>query len=232
MHRLKILLVRHGLSAWNEEQRHQGHCWHEPGLSEQGRKQADRLGVYLKDEPIIAIWTSPLPRTRQTSAIIHQYQLRAKTIPLLLDSGLMEISHGIADGMLFTEIKEQLAEGWEKMRNRVWHEPLFPGGESPAAASKRMLQTKFAIARIASVFKKNSRIQDGIIVVVAHGAVNNFFLCEITDTPLDQGWEKFPQDNCCINTVIWDDREGKFEIESVNKTDHLGDLKYTPIIEA
>lgn len=232
MHRLKIILARHGVSKWNKEGIHQGQCLDDPGLAEEGIMQVRRSAEYLADMPIMAIWTSPLPRARQTASIIHQSRHRAKTIPLILDKGLMEITHGVVDGMHFSEIKEKYPDGLQKMMvDRVWHEPLFPGGEAPIAAAKRMFKAKFAIARIASIFKRNSYMQDGVIVVIAHGAVNTFFLCEITGTPLNEGWEKFPQDNCCINTIIWDGREEKFTIESINNTDHLGDLKYTPLVE-
>lgn len=232
MHRLKIILARHGVSQWNKEGIHQGQCRNDPGLAEEGVIQVQRFGEYLADMPIMAIWTSPLPRAYQTASIIHQSRRRAKAIPLILDKGLMEITHGVADGMRFSKIKEKYPDGWKKMMiTRVWHEPLFPGGEAPIAAARRMFGAKFAIARIASIFKRNSYMQDGTIVVVAHGAVNTFFLCEITGTSLTEGWEKFPQDNCCTNIIIWDGRKEKFTIESVNNTDYLGDLKYTPLAE-
>lgn len=230
MNYLKILLLRHGVSIWNKEGIHQGQSPLDPGLAREGILQATRTGEFMRGQTVIAIFHSPLPRARQTARIINGHQ--PEIISRVQNDGLMEISHGEADGKTFTEIKRLFANGWEKLHKKIWDEPLFPGGEAPREAADRMLHTKFGIARTSHRLKINSNIKDGVIVVVAHGAVNSFFLCRITETPLDQGWEKFPQDNCCINTIIWDNAKGKFEIESVNNTDHLGDLKYTPLIQA
>ncbi len=230
---LKILLIRHPVSQWNKEAVHQGQSPDEPGLAEEGREQALRLADHLKGKPLLAIWHSPLPRTTETVVIINE-RLSESNILSIPDRGLMEITHGIADGMHFTKIKEQFPKEWENMESRIWtDEPLFPRGEAPVQASKRKLRAQYAIARIAHRIKISSQQnEDGVIVVVAHGAVNSFFLCEITGTPIIECWEKFPQDNACINTIIWDEKKGEFTIESVNETSYLGDLRYSPLIKA
>ncbi len=56
-------------------------------LSELGLTQADKLGRFLANEPLKALYCSPLLRTRQTAAAIAAYHpgLKAQRHPLLLE---------------------------------------------------------------------------------------------------------------------------------------------------
>ncbi|HEX7365386.1 MAG TPA: histidine phosphatase family protein, partial [Dehalococcoidia bacterium] len=58
---MKLYLVRHGETAWNQERRIQGGS-SDIGLSEVGKEQAARLGLVLKGMNIDAIYSSPLRR--------------------------------------------------------------------------------------------------------------------------------------------------------------------------
>jgi len=64
---MKVYLVRHGQSLGNEDGVFQPP---ETPLSPLGKKQAEILAGRLKEIPIDFIYTSPLPRARQTSEII------------------------------------------------------------------------------------------------------------------------------------------------------------------
>ncbi len=65
-----IYLVRHGHIV-NPEDVFHGRL---PGfpLSDKGREQAQAAAQYLSDRPIVAIYSSPMLRTRQTAAIIQE----------------------------------------------------------------------------------------------------------------------------------------------------------------
>ncbi len=60
-----LLLVRHGETAWNAEQRWQGH--HEEPLSPTGRDQAQALAARMVREAPAALYSSDLTRARQTA---------------------------------------------------------------------------------------------------------------------------------------------------------------------
>ena len=66
---LRILLVRHGLSSFNQEQRIQGRD-DLSSLSEQGEQQARRTGAALADVPLATVYSSPLQRARRTAALL------------------------------------------------------------------------------------------------------------------------------------------------------------------
>ena len=85
-----LLLIRHGQTSWNVEQRLPGQI---PGveLNETGRQQAARLADALTVIPISAIISSPLERAYETARIIaQQYKLDIQFEPDLMD---IELGH-------------------------------------------------------------------------------------------------------------------------------------------
>ncbi len=62
----RILLVRHGQTAWNADSRIQGHTDIE--LDALGHWQAERLALALGDEQLDVLYSSDLARARQTAA--------------------------------------------------------------------------------------------------------------------------------------------------------------------
>ena len=63
-----LLLVRHGETDWNRDERFQGQA--NPPLNETGRAQAVGLSVALAATPLGAVYTSPLERAFVTAEII------------------------------------------------------------------------------------------------------------------------------------------------------------------
>jgi probable phosphoglycerate mutase len=69
----ELLLVRHALPQSGVSN---------PGLSDEGRAQAERLAAWLAAEEIDAIVTSPMRRARETSAVLEKaLQMEAPTVP-------------------------------------------------------------------------------------------------------------------------------------------------------
>ncbi|MFZ3043490.1 MAG: histidine phosphatase family protein [Minisyncoccia bacterium] len=66
----RFYFVRHGETLLNAEHIRQGE---EGALSEKGRRQADKVGQYLKQFPIKRIITSSYPRAQETAGIITTY---------------------------------------------------------------------------------------------------------------------------------------------------------------
>jgi probable phosphoglycerate mutase len=147
----ELLLVRHGETDWNRDQRFQGHA--DPPLNETGRAQARSVANDLAAERIDAIYTSDLARARETAELIAE---RAG-VPFVLEPQLREVDVGEWQGLTQDEIEERFPEG---MRN--WHERGhgWERGETYDQLAERVLE---ALERIVS------RHPGGRVVVVGHG---------------------------------------------------------------
>ena len=96
----RVFLVRHGATVLSAEDRFAGAT--DVELSDEGRKQASGLAERLADEPITAVYASPMKRTRETASILaspHGLNLRAV-------DGLREIDHGRWEGLTRAEVEQ------------------------------------------------------------------------------------------------------------------------------
>ena len=68
---MRIYLVRHGETEWNRTRRFQGRS--NLPLNQEGKKQVRALALALKNEPLTAIYTSPLIRAFETARLIKVF---------------------------------------------------------------------------------------------------------------------------------------------------------------
>jgi broad specificity phosphatase PhoE len=147
----ELLLVRHGETDWNRDQRWQGHA--DRLLNDTGREQARAIAEELAREQIDAIYTSDLARARETAELIAE----RVGVPFVLEPQLREIDVGEWQGLTRAEIEERFPEGMLK-----WHEHGhgWENGETYDELAGRVLE---AVDRIVS------QHPDGRVVVVGHG---------------------------------------------------------------
>jgi broad specificity phosphatase PhoE len=142
-----IYLVRHG------EVHNPDKIMYErlPGfrLSEIGKNQAHKLGQYLSEKPISAIYASPLERTRETADIIATYH---NGLSIIYDERLLEVLT-TARGKSIEYLAE---ERWN------FYKPKYTkhGGEKLSDIWKRMQKAIYDIV-------KKHKGQE--IVIVSHG---------------------------------------------------------------
>jgi probable phosphoglycerate mutase len=136
----RVFLVRHGATVLTAEDRFAGAT--NVQLSDEGRGQASRLAVRLRDTRIAAVYASPLDRTIETARILAApHGLEVKPC-----DGLREISHGHWEQMTRKEVDQkfpQEAEEWEK--DPYTFAPA--GGESGLAVTARALPALMEILR-------------------------------------------------------------------------------------
>ena len=151
----RLLVIRHGETAWNVDQRIQGQL--DIPLNGRGHWQAQRLAQALAGEAIACIYSSDLQRASQTAAALAQ----ASGAPLHTDSALRERAFGEFEGASFTEIAQRWPEAARRWRQR---EPGFGpgGGETLEDFYARSVQ---AAERLAA------RHAGETIALVAHGGV-------------------------------------------------------------
>lgn len=181
----RVILIRHGETAWNRATRIQGHS--DIPLSPLGLAQAQRLAEALADEPLAAIYASDLSRARQTADALAG----AQGLPVRLDTGLRERAFGRFEGLSWEEIAQTYPEDATRWRRR---EPDFPvgGGESLTVFSARCLQ---AATRAVAAHPGQS------IALVAHGGVLDCLYRAATRTALDapRSWQL---GNATINRLL------------------------------
>ena len=90
---MKLLVVRHGRTDWNDLKKVQGIADIE--LNNEGKEQAKKTAELLKDKNIDLIISSPLIRTRQTAEIINE----ERNIEILFDDRIKERDYGEFEGL-------------------------------------------------------------------------------------------------------------------------------------
>lgn len=171
---MRILLARHGETTWNIEGRHQGQGFDIP-LSERGAHQAAALALRLQPEPIARAISSPLLRARQTAEIA----LGARAGMLTCLPGLQEISHGVWEGRLASEIRESYPELHAAWREQP-HTVQLPGGESLQQVQDRAWEALEDACRGLEA--------DETLLLVSHDGVNRALICRILGLSLARVW--------------------------------------------
>ena len=201
---MRILLARHGETAWNAEGRYQGQ--EDIALSPVGEAQARALGERLRDVRIDRAVASPLKRALRTAELALG---DARRDLLATDPGLMEIAHGEWEGLLASEIRARDGERLHAWRHAP-HEVLMPQGES----LQHVLDRAWPALRHAT----DGLRDDDTLLVVAHDAVNRVLLCRILGIPLAKLWG-FRQAPTTLNLLEGPDVE-HLEVTRLNDCSH------------
>lgn len=98
---MKIFVMRHGTTVWNEKGITQGITNNR--LSENGKKLVENTAQLLKNVKIDAIFVSPIMRTIQTANIVNAYH----KVKVIKDPRLLEIDQGIFTGRLYKDLTEE-----------------------------------------------------------------------------------------------------------------------------
>lgn len=200
---MNILLVRHGESIWNKEQRIQGRK--DPGLSEKGRHQAKALAKRLKREDIEVIYSSGLKRCARTAGIIaKETGAKVKIYPQI-----EEIILGDWQGKTVEEVKKaypKVYEAWLRAPSTA----RIPGWEGIAKFTRRVDEA------FKSILNSNSVSS---VCVVTHWGVIAAYLSRTLNTDFDYLFKTVRVDNCGVSKVSH--KDGKSVIQYINDTRHL-----------
>ena len=155
-----LVLVRHGESQWNLENRFTG--WVDVPLSEKGEKEAKAAGEKIKKQNIHfdTAYTSKLKRAQHTLEIILDV-LGQKSLPVHEDQALNERHYGDLQGLNKAETAQKFGEQQVKVWRRSY-DVAPPGGESLKDTAARTLP--YFESKILTDLKK-----DHNVIVSAHG---------------------------------------------------------------
>ncbi len=131
----KLVIVRHGQSQWNLENRFTG--WVDIDLSPAGEAEAKRSGDKLKDYKFDEAFTSDLKRAQRTLDIILD-ETGQTDIPVEKDKALNERMYGDLQGLNKDECRKKFGEEQVKLWRRSYDIPP-PNGESLKDTADRVL---------------------------------------------------------------------------------------------
>jgi len=208
----KIIMVRHGETKWNTENRIQGQA--NTPLTELGIKQAQQTGKALHKENISEIYSSDLGRAMQTAKVINKYL----NLSIIKQEGLRERNYGVLQGISFDELDDKFPVIRLNMNSR---DPnyVIPGGESIFQFSQR-------VSTCINSIIANSNASNLLLVV--HGGVLERFFHTVVGLPLDFK-RSFSLSNSSINKFSY--VNGMWQLDSWGITNHLNEalvlnLKY------
>ena len=189
---MKIYLVRHGETDWNQAGLLQGQT--DIALNAQGLEQAREASERLKEVPFEIAFCSPLIRAKRTAESI----IGDRKITLTTDERLRELNFGPWEGVDIRTIKDAASQPFTN-----------PGSYIPPEGAESFAQ----------LYKRSGEFVDQVllplegtyetVLVVAHGGVNRSILNPILNIPVDDFW-RMHMGNCA--TAILDCTDGKLSM--------------------
>jgi len=203
----EILLIRHGESSPLREGEPfplvDGHG--DPGLAAQGREQADKVGVRLKNHPVDAVYVTKLRRTHETAAPL----CRHLEIEPVIEPNLHEVHLGEWEGGVFRVKAAEQDPIFLKMHEEErWD--VIPGAESYSVFSDRVNKGLRNIVR---------SHPDQLVVAVLHGGVIGQILAQAAGST---GFAFNGADNGSISHIVVNGAQTT--IRRFNDCSHLQDL--------
>lgn len=186
----EICLVRHGETDWNSFGKLQGRT--DIPLNSNGINQARECGKFLASANWDLIVTSPLQRAKQTAEIIS----RLINIPIYEMADFLERDYGDAEGMT---VKERAA---------AFPDKNYPNQENRNSLNKRVM---IGLEKIIQSYKCRR------VILVAHGAVINAILAQLSNGKVGSGKTKLI--NACISNI--DFSQDTWNIRDFNQVTHL-----------
>lgn len=207
----RLYIARHGATQLTAEDRFSGDVGVD--LSDEGRRQAERLGVRLADEGITAVHCSPLSRTVETARIVAA----PLALPVETHDGLREMGHGRWEGLPRREVERRFPEEYA-----AWEEDPFTfapeGGESGVAVLARALPVVRAIV---------TRHPGERVLVVSHKATIRLLLSSLLGFDARGYRDRLDQAPACLNVVDFRDPV-RVRLMLFNDTSHYADEPRRP----
>ncbi len=171
----KLVLVRHGQSQWNLENRFTG--WVDVELTPQGEQEAAKAGQKLKGITFQKAYTSDLKRAQKTLAIILK-ESNQSGIPIIMDKALNERHYGDLQGL----DKAETAKKFGDAQVHIWrrsYDIAPPNGESLKDTAARTLP--YFNATIVPEVKAGKNI-----IIAAHGNSLRSIVMELDNLTKEQ----------------------------------------------
>lgn len=196
---LRIYLVRHAKTEWNDRGIWQGNV--DIPLNEEGIKQAEKLADRFSKVSVDAIYTSPLMRSYQTAEKIASRFF----IQPMKESSLRECEISLWNGLTMKETLERFGPFYKEWSTNP--KAKIDGIESLGDVQKRLVE------RIEQIIKEPFEN----VVVVSHALAIRMVICWVLDLPIPLH-RNFRIENASITTI---EIESRPRLVCLNDTCHL-----------
>ena len=183
----RCYLIRHAETAWNRENRIQGHS--DLPLSVHGEQQAGRLAVRFASLHLQGVFTSSLRRSRQTAeAIVNGNGHRVSPV---VEPDLAEMYLGAWEGLTPEEVDAKFENAYRQWRTRPTG-VVIPQAEPHDAFRQRVRR----------IFERLvAGMGEGEYVVVSHGGVIAAVLADLLGADYDAMIRRLRLDNAGVTAL-------------------------------
>lgn len=200
---MKIYITRHGETEWNKEGRMQG--WKNSNLTEDGIKNAKKLGERLKHVDFDCIYCSPLGRAVDTAKYIRQ----DKDTKIVLIDSLKEMGFGKWEGMEQDTINELYPIEYFNF----WNKPHLYSPIEGESFDELFERIKDVLNQIIS----NSSLEN--VLIVSHAVAIKAIYAIIKNYPLEELWKPPFLQGTSLTIIEVEDNETNIILEA--DTSHL-----------
>lgn len=163
-----LVIVRHGETVWNVEERWQGHA--DSSLTEKGKMQTQQLAIKLRNILFAAVYSSDLLRSSDTAKLLSV----TRNLEVQLTQALRERYAGRIQGTTAQErqrseeLRELIVKYFALTPDQRWHGRPFPEWETDEEVVSRVL-TQLRVIAVAHP-------QQSVLVVTHGGVMRNLLV--------------------------------------------------------
>ncbi|OGL11940.1 MAG: hypothetical protein A3I14_18625 [Candidatus Rokubacteria bacterium RIFCSPLOWO2_02_FULL_73_56] len=172
MSKLRLFVIRHGETASSRERRFAGS--RDVPLTPAGLRQCEAVAQALAEQPVRAVYASPLERARTSAEVIakpHRLEVR-------VDPAFREMAFGAWEGLAREEVAARFPDAYAQWRTAP-HTLALPGGERLGAVAERVRR---ALAALAAAHAEQT------LVLVSHAIVVRVIVLDALGLGLDRLW--------------------------------------------
>ena len=214
---IRLVLVRHGLSSFNEKGLIQGRT-DDSYLTDKGYEQALKSGEALSGINFDKIYSSPLVRAAETAKTI-QKSLKGET-NIVYDKNLLEVDLSKWSGLTINEIKNKYPENYLHWKNDPENLKL----EGIDNLTYQPIQELYCQANefIKNILKIYLEKNKANILIIGHNAILRCLILSLIGRP-KKGFRKIKLDNASFSilNILKQGDSYKTQVECLNQTSHI-----------
>lgn len=202
---MKIYIVRHGQTIWNEEGRMQGAK--NSNLTEKGIEEAKKLHDHIRNINFDRIYVSPLGRTLETMDHVKG----SLDIPVTILDEIQEMNFGKFEG----ESLEELRKTYPDDMYNLWENPRGYINETGESYEELFARVGLGLEKIIQ-----NKAREENVLVITHGVVISTILTILKNKDMGEIWETPVVKNTSLSIVEYT-KDRKFKILEEGNVDHL-----------